>query len=82
MTKEWHYVILVTPAKPPKTAFTCNVGFALRFCPSRPQVLRGWLFEHVAPAPAFGTGEPAAQRCDKFTEIPRFAYKFVNLAFG
>jgi hypothetical protein len=70
---------MVTPAKPPKTGSTCNVGFALRFCASRVQLSRGWLFEHVAPAPAFGTGEPAAQRCGKFTEIPHFAYKFVNL---
>ena len=65
--------------KTPKIASTCNVGFALRFCASRVQVLRGWLFEHVAPAPAFGTGEPTAQRCGKFTEIPHFAYKFVNV---
>ena len=45
----------------------------------RQHVLRGWLFEHVAPIPAFGTGEPPSQSGDKFTEIPCFPYMFVKL---
>jgi hypothetical protein len=63
----------------PETTFACNVGFALRFYAPRPQYLRGWPFDHVASTPAFGPGKPTAHNGDKFTEIPRFPYKFVNL---
>jgi hypothetical protein len=30
-------------------------------------------------SPAFARRKPNSQGCGKFTEIPRFAYKFVNL---
>jgi hypothetical protein len=34
------------------------------------------------PISAFARRKPTAQGCGKFTEIPRFAYKFVNLGTG
>ncbi len=39
----------------PEKGFACNVGFGLRFCASRPQLLRDWLFECVEPQPGFPT---------------------------
>jgi hypothetical protein len=39
----------------PEIGFACNVGFVLRFCVSRPHVLRDWLFEYVKPHPSFRT---------------------------
>jgi hypothetical protein len=37
----------------PEMGFACNVGFVLRFCASRPQLLRDRLFECVEPQPGF-----------------------------
>ena len=37
----------------PKIGFACNVGFGLRFCAPRPQLLRDRLFEPVEPRPGF-----------------------------
>ena len=37
----------------PEIGFACNVGFVLRFCELRPQLLRDRLFEYVEPHPGF-----------------------------
>jgi len=39
----------------PEIGFACNVGFVLRFCALRPQLLRDRLFECVEPQPGFCT---------------------------
>jgi hypothetical protein len=39
----------------PEIGFACNVGFVLRFCALRPQLLRDRLFERVEPQPGFRT---------------------------
>ena len=37
----------------PEIGFACNVGFVLRFCAPRPQLLGDRLFETVQPQPGF-----------------------------
>jgi hypothetical protein len=47
----------------PEIGIACNVGFVLRFCALRPQLLRDWLFERVEPHPGFAT------RCANFEKL-------------